>query len=263
MNLSWQAEGPRRCQVTITSQFFVAFTTRLGGISREPYNSLNLAFHVGDEASNVLKNRSLLAQSLQFPVEKLTTSQQVHGCEACLIDKDSIGAGWDSEEKAIPKTDSLVTMAKGAVLAMFFADCVPIVLVDVWGRVGGIAHAGRKGLLAGIGQKFVSFASQASVISPENFWCWIGPSIGACCYEVSEEVANKFAAKFPGSIKRVEGRPKLDLKFVSRMQLLKAGVKLENIWISPHCTSCQDKLYFSYRRDGNKTGRQAALVSIV
>lgn len=260
MNLAWLAEGSRRFQVKLTSHFFVAFTTRLGGISREPFRSLNLAFHVGDEPKRVLKNRSLLARSLQFPLENLTTSQQVHGSQICFVDKDSIGAGWEGEEKAFPKTDGLVTIEKGAVLAMFFADCVPLVLVDFSGRVVGVAHAGRKGLLAEIGQKFVEFAAQSSRVSPGNFWCWIGPSIGACCYEVAEGIGNEFSAKFPGSVKKIEEKPKLDLKFVSRMQLLKAGVKSENIWISSHCTSCQERLYFSYRRDGNKTGRQAALV---
>lgn len=216
----------------------VAFSNRLGGISPKPFNSLNLSFAVGDDSANVRENRKRLAKSLGINLSKLTTAEQVHGNTLAVVHQDFVGSGARSQRTAISSTDALLTYLEGVPLALFFADCLPVVLVDIERRVVGVVHTGWKGTELEITLAAVQALQEIFDSAPEDIFAFLSPSIGPCCYEV-------------------------DLPALNKNQLMTAGVLPENIYSSNICTCCNTSLYFSYRAAKGKTGRQTGLVAIL
>lgn len=236
---------------------FLAFTTRQKGFSPAPYDSLNLAFHVQDHQQNVIKNRRFLADNLGFDLEKLTCAKQVHGNAAIDIKAENIGRGATDYEAAIDETDALATEISGSPIAMFFADCLPVVLISLEPKKVAIAHAGFKGLLNGvIGNAVALFGDR---FPKERMLAFLGPSIGKCCYKVDRKRIADFNNRF-GSIVKTDDKA-LDLKNIAKYQLKTAGLRASNIISADYCTCCNDELFFSFRRN-NITGRQAAIALI-
>ncbi|TET53185.1 MAG: peptidoglycan editing factor PgeF [Actinobacteria bacterium] len=236
---------------------FVAFTTRIGGFSKTPYDALNGAFHVGDISENVKKNRRLMANKLGFDHTKLTCAQQAHRDNIKLVEDEEVGAGHESYDKAIIETDGLVTLGKAVPIAMFFADCLPVVLVSYDPKLVAVIHAGYKGLLKLIVSKSLNVITKYTDI--QNVLAFLGPSIGPCCYRVESKRVSAFKEHFPAIIDKNENF--LDLKKIAIYQLTRAGLSSDRIFSNNFCTYCNDDLFFSFRRDGT-TGRQSAIAYI-
>jgi YfiH family protein len=216
----------------------VAFSNRRGGVSRAPFDSLNLAGRVGDDLDDVAANRERVAAAAGFEAGSLALSRQVHG--ARVVEVGPSGSG------IVGEADGLAARAPGPVVGALTADCAPVVVA---GRRGvAVLHAGWRGLAAGV------IASGVDAVGPA--WAaWVGPSIHACCYEVGPDVIGAFAdAGLP-----VAGPDRVDPGRAAAVALRRAGVAA----IASHddCTSCS-RHYFSYRRDG-LTGRQGAFAAVL
>lgn len=219
-------------------------TTRTGGSSRGAFESFNLGAHVGDDALAVERNRRELQRYL--PSEPLWM-RQVHGVRV-------IDAGTAAIE---PEADGAVTRTARQVLVVLTADCLPVLLCDDAGTVAGIAHAGWRGLAAGVIESVVS----AMRVAPERVLAYIGPGIGAGAYEVGQEVRETFLAQGADAAQAFTGRGAgkflADLGLLARQRLRRIGVS--RVHASAHCTYTDRKNFFSYRRDG-ATGRMASLI---
>lgn len=236
----------------------VAFTLRQGGVSPTPYNLLNLGFHVGDHHQNVLKNRQLIMSCLNLDINQMTTAKQIHGNRSVLVKEELIGRGAQSYEDSISGTDALICGLNNVSLALFFADCVPLVIVDPVNRCIAVIHAGWRGIMDNIIPRTLSKLRKCFAIKIPQLIAYIGPSIGGCCYEVGQPLIERFKAKFNMPI---EGY-KIDLPRLVKTELRREGILGERIISADLCTSCRNDIFFSFRR-ANKTGRQAALVALL
>ena len=247
-----------------------AFSTRIGGVSKAPYDSLNLGLHVGDVDENVFANREKFSQSLGFKLADIVTPNQVHGDKIFRVDESHRGRGSKIYSDSIEKTDALITNVENLPLMLCFADCVPILFVDIDNRAVGLAHGGWKGTVNKIAAKTFLAMRENFGTTAENCLIGIGPSIGACCYEVGENVIDACKKNFPADadkliIKR-DGKVYFDLWAANKIQLEEVGVPAENIEVAGECTCCNANWYFSFRaaRKNNlrETGRIAALIAL-
>lgn len=247
-----------------------AISTRIGGFSEKPFDSLNLALHVGDNPENVLANRKKFARSLGFKFEDIVTPNQVHGENIFRVEEVHRGRGSQSYDDSIKETDALITNVKNLPLMLCFADCVPIMFVDVENFAIGIAHGGWKGTLKKIAAKTFLAMKENFGTTAENCLVGIGPSIGACCYEIGANVVETCAQVFPKNIDELiinrDGKNFLDLWAANKIQLMEVGLPDENIDVAGECTCCNSNFYFSYRdaRKNNlqETGRIASLLML-
>ncbi len=208
----------------------------------------NLAYHTGEDKSNVDRARVQLAQKLRFDNEKLKYMNQVHGNEVKVVE-DGIN---------LYTCDALVTDKKDTPLMVMVADCIPILFFDDSKGVIAAAHAGRNGVFLDIAARTIECMKDNFNCDPKDIKVETGPSIQKCCYEVSEELA--YIARKNFSQKFVRGRY-LDLQGIVKMQLLNTGIKEENINISKVCTKCGGEDYFSYRND-KSCGRFAGIIML-
>lgn len=242
-----------------------ACTTRLGGVSEGPFATLNMGFHVGDDPWRVRENRGRALSAMGAPGGALVAGEQVHGDGVAVVGPGDCGREWSPHSPGVPGTDGLVTASRGVVLSCYVADCVPVLLAHRGGRAVGLVHAGWRGVALAIPAKAVTTLCRAFGLEPHDFLAGIGPSIGACCYEVGREVAEACqAAARSSSVARPAGsdRFRLDLKEACRRELENAGVLPGDIFVSTLCTSCRNDLFFSYRAARGLTGRMAALMFI-
>jgi YfiH family protein len=219
-----------------------AVTSRAGGVSRPPYDTLNLGSHVGDDPAAVAENRRRVAQALE--VAHVVVASQVHGRDVV-----EVTGPWDG---AAPEADALVTTVPGVALAVLVADCTPVLLAAPAEGVVGVAHAGRKGMAAGIA---VALVEAMHELGARTLVGRLGPSICPRCYEVPAALRAQVAADHPVacSVTR-HGTPSLDVAGAVLEQLAPHCDDLAQL---PGCTAERDDL-FSYRRDGT-TGRSAGL----
>ena len=247
-----------------------AVSTRIDGVSKPPFDSLNLALHVGDEPENVIANRKKFVQSLGFKLSDIVTPNQVHGEKIFRVDENYRGCGCKNYADSIPETDALITNVPKLPLMLCFADCVPIFFVDVENRAIGLAHGGWRGTFKKIAAKTLLKMGDEFGTRPENCLIGIAPSIGACCYEVGGEVLDKCKIAFPKNVDELlierDGKIFLDLWRANVVQLLEIGACEENIDVANECTCCNDGWYFSYRaahkKNLDRTGRIAALIAL-
>ncbi len=242
-----------------------AFTTRLGGVSEGPFATLNMGFHVGDDPYRVRENRRLALSAIGAPGDALVAGEQVHGDAVAVVGPEDRGRDWSPWSPGIPSTDCLVTASPGVVLSCYVADCVPVFLVHRLGRAVGLVHAGWRGVARRAPVRAVETLCGAFNLNPRDLLAGIGPSIGACCYEVGREVAEacQAAAKSADVVRPVtRDRFRLDLKEACRKELEMAGLAPGSIFVSTFCTSCRFDLFFSYRAARGATGRMAALMFI-
>jgi polyphenol oxidase len=221
-----------------------AFSTRVGGVSEGPYHSLNLGRLTGDRAEAVRENRHRLAAAVAIDPELVLIGRQVHAAKVTRHDGPTEPRAYANPAPGLPEVDGHATDRAGLTPLVFVADCLPVALAGP----GGVAmiHCGWRGLAAGIVERGVEEVEARAAA--------VGPGIGPCCYEVGSEVLSAFEQLGPGLAK---GRS-LDLRLTARRLLERAGV--EAVEVSELCTSCQPELFFSHRRDGGQTGRQAGLV---
>lgn len=228
-----------------------AFSLRSGGASSPPWNTLNLGVHVGDDPAAVAENRRRLANALRLPAEPVWLDQ-VHG--HAVFDLDQMGR---PEPGVRPQADAAVTRAAAAVLAIQVADCLPVLFASDDGRVLGAAHAGWRGLAAGVLEATV----KAMQVAPERLCVWLGPCIGPAHFEVGEEVRAAFIATQPDAelafAPNPRGRWQCDLPRLARIRL--AGFGIAQLAGGQWCTAADPVRFFSHRRD-QRTGRMAALI---
>lgn len=241
-----ESEGVRWLEAEVGTEVTAAFSTRLGGRSEPPFDSLNLGILTDDEPAAVLANRRSLAAALGIPPESIAIARQVHGAELLEHTGAQEPSPFAVPGSSIAEADGHVTAQPGPVPLVFVADCLPVVLAGPRGFA--ILHCGWRGLAAGI------IARGAEAVAATD--AAIGPGIGRCCYEVGEEVLAEFA---PLGEDVAEGSM-LDLPEVARRLLADAGVG--RVQSAGLCTSCEERLFFSHRRDGGRTGRQAGLAWI-
>lgn len=223
-------------------------TTRRGGVSRGPWTSLNLGPNCGDEPANVNENRGRLGRLL--PAEPLWM-KQVHGARVL-----ESGQGGRGPERA----DARVTSTPGEVLAIMTADCLPLLLCDADGARIGAAHAGWRGLAAGV----IEATIERMEAAPERLMAWLGPAISGAVYEVGDDVREAFAAAEGNARRAVDGsftphgeRWLLDVAGAARSILQALGVR--RVYGGGFCTYREPDRFFSHRRDG-VTGRMASLI---
>lgn len=240
-------------------------STRLGGLSQQPFSSLNLGLHTGDDANKVNENRARFCQAIGVNYPNAVTAQQNHGDNIAVVSKKDSGRGARSYDNSIANTDALITNTPDLPLLLFFADCVPVLIADPVHNAVGISHAGWKGTVAKIAQKTLLKMQENYNTNPADCLVGIGPSIGPCCYEVDAPVIDKLKEEFSEWDMLVTPRQErwhLDLWAANRLQLQEIGVKAENIVTSNICTSCNNELFFSHRAEHGRTGRIGAVISL-
>ncbi|HHT9111673.1 MAG TPA: peptidoglycan editing factor PgeF [Candidatus Brocadiaceae bacterium] len=235
-------------------------STRNGGYSNPPYNSLNLGFHVGDDPQLVLKNRGRLASAIGVPFYNFTFAKQIHDCNVKVVTESLRGSGAFEYATSIEATDALVTDIPNICLTVLHADCVPVILFDFQKRVIGVVHAGWKGTMLQVTRNTVMVFREKFGSAPENIIAGIGPSIGPCCYKVGPEIiiqAKKVLQNKKGHIykKTSGGNGYFDLWEANKIQLLHTGIPEKNIEIAQICTYCNHDIFFSYRYQKGETGR--------
>ncbi len=242
-----------------------AISTRLGGYSAKPFDSLNLALHVGDNAEKVLANRKKFMATLGFELEDIVTPNQIHGDKISVVNESQRGRGSQNYADSIEKTDALITDTPNLPLMLCFADCVPIFFVDAEHRAIGLAHGGWKGTLNKIAAKTLQAMAENFGTRAEDCLVGIAPSIGPCCYEIGENVREACATAFPRNPELIierGGKFYLDLWSANKIQLEEIGVPAKNIDVAGECTCCNANFYFSYRAAHGKTGRIAAVIAL-
>jgi YfiH family protein len=220
----------------------VAFSTRLGGVSPPPFDTLNLGRLTGDEA--VRENRHRLAAALGVDPRGVLIGRQVHAADVVRHDGPTDPPAFAEPAPGLREADGHATSAPGLAPLVFVADCLPVALAGP----GGVAmiHCGWRGLASGIVARGVEEVGASAAA--------IGPGIGPCCYEVGDEVLAEFEALGDGV---ATGRM-LDLAKVARRLLARSGV--DEVEVAGLCTSCEEELFFSHRRDDGRTGRQAGVI---
>ncbi|RDU38496.1 peptidoglycan editing factor PgeF [Neobacillus piezotolerans] len=240
------------------------FTTKCGGASSGEFESMNAGYHVGDNPGLVKKNREAIANLAGFALEDIVGAEQTHGTNIVKAGPHLKGRGAASYSDSVKDTDGFYTNEKGILLSLCFADCVPLYFFSPDSGLVGIAHAGWKGTVDGIGPKMVE-AWKAEGVSPSGIFAAIGPSICKNCYIVDDRVIG-FAEK---RLEHVEKKPynqisvgqySLDLRAMNKILLEEAGIPARNIAITGLCSSCGEGNFYSHRRDRGKTGRMLGFI---
>jgi len=239
-----------------------AFTTRLGGVSRGIFESLNLGLSVGDDRADVMRNYAAVCGFLGIATEDIVFSRQVHSARIRVAGRADRGALFGA---SACEADGIVTADAGVALAVFAGDCAPILLHDpVAGAVGAV-HAGWRGTVADIAGAAVRKMAGEFGCVPSDVRAAIGPCISKCCFETGRDVAGALCAALPGAegscIAPCGGKGDkymVDIKEANRLLLQRAGVR--DIELSDECTSCRCDKYWSHRRTDGKRGSQAAII---
>jgi len=246
------------------------FSTRLGGVSTV-YSAggtgeLNLGLSAADEPDNVWRNRRLLAEAATGSAETpLRTVRQVHSAVSLVVGAgQGAGLAWQPHV-----ADGLMTAERGILLAIQTADCIPVLVADRRGRAVAAFHAGWRGTVAGIVEAGVAQMVAEFGCDPGELTAAIGPGIGACCYQVGDEVWQRFGDRFEYAAELFTPVPgaapdqrKLDLAEANRRQLVAAGVPAGAIALVGGCTSCRPDIYFSHRAEKGHAGRMMTVIGL-
>ena len=229
-----------------------AFTLRIGGASEPPFDTLNIGAHVGDDAQAVAENRRRLRDALRLPAEP-AWMDQVHGVEVLELDQPESA----HRVAGIARADAAFARRLGNVCAVQVADCLPVLVTTRDGAVVAAAHAGWRGLAAGVLEATV----RRLAVEPRALIAWLGPAIGPAHFEVGDEVRRAFLAHDPAAsgafVANARGRWQCDLAALARARLAALGI--DEVFGGDWCTHADRSRFFSYRRDG-RCGRMAALI---
>jgi YfiH family protein len=274
----------RRAELT---RGVIAFSTRLGGFSHSPFNSLNFSTRDGDRGGDVRRNIDIVGKALGIDAAGIVFSRQVHRANVQVV---------ESVPQAPPTADALIAVKPGIYPAVKTADCLPILLLDPVRKISAAIHAGWKGTVLRITRQVIQILKNDLAVNPQDLIAAFGPAIGPCCYEVDERVLGPFREQFPmaescissladmetsssaGPPRHVElpggktvpatplspTRPanesfRLDLVRANMLELFSEGVPERNVHYSGLCTACYPDLFFSYRRQKGTTGRHIAV----
>ena len=253
------------------------FTDRQGGVSEGPFRSLNLSASVGDDPERVAANRRRAAARMGMEGEGSGTvwvARQVHGRDVLGVDGAAEQAPAGPGGWALAGTgDALVATEPGRAVAVLVADCAPILLAHKEGRAVAAVHAGWRGLAGGVIEAAVQALCRAAGSEPSDLEAWVGPCIRSCCYVVGPEVADA-VNRAVGPKPLTEGLPsylrpdrgerfRLDVAEAACRALANSGVDIGAIWVDGRCTACHPDVFFSYRRDGPRSGRMAGIIALM
>ena len=244
------------------------FSTRMGGVSKGHLGTMNLSYSRGDEKENVDENFRRIADVLDCSMEDFVLSHQTHTTNVKVVTAQDKGRGI-VKELGYTDIDGLVTNEPGIVLSTFYADCVPLFLVDPVKKAIGLSHSGWRGTVEKMGKVTIQKMTQEYGSDPKDIIAAIGPSICVDCYEVSMDVADAFREAFkeadnleqiviPKSIEKAQ----LNLWEANLAVFLEAGVKKENIILPDICTACNKELLFSHRASNGKRGNLGAFLML-
>lgn len=242
------------------------FSTRIGGVSSGRVKGLNLGFSRPDSSVNVMENFRLISSAVGFEPGNLVFTRQVHSATVRKVGQSDRGKGI-TKENDFSEVDGFVTDERDVVLTTFYADCVPLFFLDTEKACIGLAHAGWRGTVAGIGRESVKLMTKEFASAPGNILVGIGPSICRDCYEVDEPVVQRLKEALENWREVVvytgKGKYMLDLQRTNRLIIMGSGVPDENITESGLCTKCNPDLFYSYRRERENTGSLAALMQLL
>lgn len=243
-----------------------AFSTRLGGCSEKPFDSLNLGFGSGDTPFRIESNRRLFLSGLGCETHRLRTVRQVHSSRVVILDAK------DAEGRDIHEGDALATDVPGLLVGILTADCYPILMADPVRRVVAAVHAGWRGTAELIAVKTIAGMRENWGCEAVDLVAFVGPGIGSCCYQVGADVYESFVGTSPGAEAFFQSSPwaghsseprwMLDLVTANRNQLEASGLLPERIHVLGSCTVCDAGRFFSYRRDGPATGRMLSVIGL-
>lgn len=238
------------------------FTTRNGGVSRAPYNSLNLGFNTDDQQVHVDGNRSTFCRAFDVSLNQLLTVNQVHSDDLLLIDESNPDLGHFLKVEV----DGVITNQPGIMLGILVADCFPILLWDEQKQVIAAIHVGWRGAASGILKKAVNSMIKNFKCQADQIQAAVGPGIGAHRFEVDRPVREAFrnGSGFWSEISNEVslGHWQVDLGLSCRLQLEQAGLNPTMIEAAEECTCCHQEMFFSYRRDQGATGRQLGFIML-
>ena len=245
------------------------FSSRIGGVSSGIYTSMNLSFTCGDEEENVRENFTRMGKALGIDAANMVLAHQTHTANVMKVDRTHAGMGI-IKDRNFHDIDGIVTNVEGLCLVTSHADCIPLYFVDPEKKAIGLAHSGWKGTAGNIAKNVVEMMSQEYGTDPGDVVGVIGPGICGKCYEISEDVAEIFkdnydSEKCPGVVvprADIEGKYLLDLHKANYYNMLSAGLREENIFISDVCTMENADNLFSHRATQGKRGGMSAFLCI-
>lgn len=248
----------------------IGSTFRLGGHSKEPFASFNLAQHIGDNPADVNKNRQQVADYLGVDSSRITCANQIHGLRAVKVDASNMGAGAFDAVSAIPDCDAIYTNIPNIPLLLFTADCVPVAIYDKVNKAVAVVHAGWKGAIGRLPSITLKAMTKDFGTRPKDCYCFLGPSIGPESFEVGVDLAQRFQEAGPQIDNLVtmiqrpgadKATPHINLWAFIKNDLMDCGVPEGQITIGG-IDSLTDNYCFSYRREHGKTGRMALFTMI-
>ena len=244
------------------------FSSRLGGVSRGDFSSMNFSAGRGDSPESVLENFSRMAAALGVDRDRMVVSWQTHTSNIRLVTGEDEGKGV-IRPRDYRDVDGLITNVPGITLVTLYADCVPVYLVDPVRKAIGLCHSGWRGTVKGIGEETVKAMGAAFGTDPEDLVACIGPSICRDCFEVGPEVAEEFFRVFPREFHQrlcpfweESGKYHVDLWLANELVLRRAGIRQEQIYTTGLCTRCNPEILFSHRAMGEKRGNLGAFLSL-
>lgn len=243
------------------------FSTRLGGVSQGDVGTMNLSFTRESSRENVVENYRRLAAAIGYKPEQMVFSRQTHTTNVMVVTERDCGLGYN-REREYDDIDGLVTNVPGVALMTFYADCVPLLLVDPVHRAIGSSHSGWRGTVANMGKATVEAMTREYGTDPGDVIAAIGPSICQDCYEVSEDVIEQFRRAYPEALWPVlfygkgNGKYQLNLWEACRQNFLSAGLLPEHISLPDICTCCNLEFLYSHRASGGKRGNLAAMLML-
>lgn len=243
------------------------FSSKLGGVSEGYFSSMNLGFNRGDKEENVIANYKLMADSMGIPYNQITASDQIHETKIRRITKEDMGKGI-IRKKDYSGVDGLITNIPNIPLVTYYADCVPLYLIDKKNLAIGLSHSGWRGTVKKMGRETIKRMEEEFGTKAEDLMVVIGPSICKDCYEVSHDVYEEFRKVF--SLEQMEllftkkenKKYQLDLWEANRQIFLGEGVSAEDIHCSQVCTCCNSDIMFSHRVHGTERGTLAAFLML-
>lgn len=243
------------------------FSTRLGGVSKGCFSSMDLSFVRGDEEEAVRENFRRIGASMGVSCEDMVFSQQTHTTNVRVVTEQDRGMGM-TRPLEYSDVDGLVTNVPGLCLVTFYADCVPLYILDPVQKVIGLSHSGWRGTVGKIGKKTVEMMTKEYGSDPKDILVAVGPSICQDCYEVSEDVIQQFQQNFdPIYWERIfyqkdNGKYQLNLWAANACVFQESGILKEHMAVTNVCTHCNSDVLYSHRTMGNDRGSLAAFLAL-
>jgi len=251
------------CEPLERAGFINAFSTRLGGVSALPSRALNLAYFKGDEKEAVAENRRRFLKALGSEGLRIVTARQTHSTERCAIESPEQARGPQ------PECDAMITRMSDVLLGVQTADCLPVLIADTHGGAVAGIHAGWRGTAGRITERTIADLMLSGGVNPRDCIAALGPTACAECYEVGEDVIERYKSEF-GYWRNLlvnfkeDGKAHLDIRAANVQQLMFCGFTEDRIHVADFCTMHQNELFFSYRKEGKGMPSQVGrLLSVI